>query len=78
MLDMVIRGIVFLTDNRLICGIFVRKNHISIEFSMGNEIQDADGFLEGSGKYRRHIKLFELKDMKNKKVKYYFKQSFNT
>jgi hypothetical protein len=49
-------GLVFVSDKRLFCGIFVRKNHISVEFDRGAELQDPDDFLEGSGKNRRHIK----------------------
>ena len=69
-------GLVFMVDKKLICGIFLRKNHISVEFSFGKEMQDPDNFLEGNGKYRRHLKIFDKKDIKNKKVEYYVKQSF--
>ncbi len=70
------RGLVFVIDAKLICGIFIRKNHISVEFSFGARMPDPDNFLEGSGKYRRHIKIFQQEDIKNKKVEYYIKQSF--
>ncbi|MCK4251990.1 DUF1801 domain-containing protein [candidate division WOR-3 bacterium] len=68
-------GLVFVSD-RLFCGIFVRKNHISIEFDRGANMQDPDNFLEGGGKYKRHLKIFQKEDIKNKKVEYYVKQSF--
>ncbi len=29
-------GLVFLSDKRLFCGIFIRKNHISFEFDRGD------------------------------------------
>lgn len=69
-------GLVFLSNNRLFCGIFVRKNHISVEFDIGAQMQDPDNFLEGSGRYRRHLKIYNREDIKNKKVEYYVKQSF--
>ena len=69
-------GLVFVSDKRLFCGIFVRKNHISVEFDRGAELQDPDDFLEGSGKNRRHIKILQQEDIKNKKVEYYIKQSY--
>ena len=69
-------GLVFFIDSRLICGIFVRKNHISVEFTNGAEMQDPENFLEGGGKYRRHLKIFEYDDIKNKKAGYYIKQTF--
>ncbi len=69
-------GLVFIGDKRLFCGIFVRRNHISVEFDRGVEFQDSDNFLEGSGKLRRHLKIFKPEDIKKKKVAYYVKQSF--
>ncbi|MGT2666259.1 DUF1801 domain-containing protein [Streptococcus rifensis] len=36
------------------CGIFVYKQHVSVEFSHGAEIVDPYGLLEG--KSRRHLK----------------------
>ena len=68
-------GLVFASDKRLFCGIFVRKNHISVEFDRGAEMQDPNNFLEGSGKNRRHLEIFQQEDIKNKKVEYYIKQS---
>ena len=68
-------GLVFASDKRLFCGIFIRKNHISVEFDRGSEMQDPNNFLEGSGKNRRHLKIFQQEDIKNKKVEYYIKQS---
>lgn len=69
-------GLVFIVDTKLICGIFIRKNHISVEFSFGAKMLDPSKFLEGSGKHRRHLKIFSKSDIKDKKVKYYVKQSF--
>ena len=39
-------------------------------------MSDPDNFLEGTGKYRKHLKIFQKEDIKNKKVEYYIKQSF--
>ena len=69
-------GLVFIINDGLFCGIFVSKKHISVEFVKGAEMQDPDNFLEGGGKYRRHLKIFQCKDIENKKVEYYIKQSF--
>ena len=35
-------GLVFIIDKRLFCGIFLRKNHISVEFDYGAEMSDPD------------------------------------
>ena len=69
-------GLVFIIDKRLFCGIFLRKNHVSVEFDHGSDMSDPDKYLEGGGKYRRHLKLKNFKDIKNKKVEFYLKQSF--
>ncbi len=69
-------GLVFVVDGKLICGIFIRKNHISVEFSFGAMMPDPDNFLEGTGKLRRHIKILQQEDIKNKKVKSYILESF--
>lgn len=71
-------GLVFNFDKKLICGIFVRKNHISLEFSFGMIMSDPDKYLEGDGKFRRHLKIFDMKDIKNKKVEFFSKQAFKT
>lgn len=68
-------GLVFIINDKLFCGIFVRKKHISVEFVKGAEMQDPDNFLEGGGKYRRHLKIFKYEDIINKTVGYYIKQS---
>ena len=48
------------------CGIFVYKQHVSVEFSHGTKIADPHGLLEGKGKGRRHLKLHTLEDVENK------------
>ncbi len=69
-------GLVFNVNSKLICGIFIRKQHLSLEFSYGMMMSDPNKHLEGDGKYRRHLKLRDLKDIKNKKAKFYIEQSF--
>ena len=44
-------------SNQLICGVFLYKKHISIEFSKGYLLQDLSKKLQGSGKFRRHLKI---------------------
>ena len=55
------------------CGIFVYKQHISVEFSHGAEIPDPHGLLEGKGKGRRHLKLHMLEDVENKHLTDYLR-----
>lgn len=52
-------------------GVFAYKEHVSVEFGHGAAIKDPDGFLEGGGKGRRHIKLKSLSDISTKKLATY-------
>ncbi len=73
-------GIVFeleyLVPKRLFCGAFVRKEYVTIEFDYGAILKDPKGVLEGAGKYRRHIKIREMSDVKTKNLEGFIKQSF--
>ena len=70
-------GLVFNLSNTLMGGIFVYSEHISIEFSFGVELADPDRILEGKGKKRRHIKIRQIKDIQEKKVKNFVASAMN-
>ncbi|MCP3932006.1 MAG: DUF1801 domain-containing protein [Bacteroidetes bacterium] len=57
-----------------ISGVFVYKNHISMEFSHGFKFDDPENALEGKGKHRRHIKFKSFDDIETKKVDFFVKQ----
>lgn len=56
-------------------GIFARKNHVSFEFGIGFKMKDPDKMLEGGGKYRRHLKIKSLSDIKEKNVEFFVEQA---
>ncbi len=68
-------GIMFSLNNEDFGGLFVRKNHISFEFSKGFLMKDPNQFLEGSGKFRRHLKIRSKDDIRNKDVGSFVKQA---
>ena len=74
-------GIVFESEpgnpKTLVCGHFVYKNHVSLEFTKGNKLRDPKRVLEGNGKYRRHIKLTRQSDISEKSVRSMIKQAFS-
>jgi len=74
-------GIVFELEpgnhKTLVCGHFVYKNHVSLEFTKGYELCDPKGVLEGNGKYRRHIKLVRQDDISEKSVRSMLEQAFS-
>jgi hypothetical protein len=57
------------------CGIFSYKAHVSLEFSEGHKLKDPEQRLEGSGKFRRHLKFNQLADVKAKQPGTYIKQA---
>ncbi|MCG8345388.1 MAG: DUF1801 domain-containing protein [Chlorobiales bacterium] len=61
-------GIVFLKKKELIGGIFVYREHVSVEFSQGASFADPGSILEGKGKCRRHIKLHGLEEVETRQV----------
>ncbi len=56
-------------------GIFVSKKHISFEFSKGYRFSDPEELLEGTGKFRRHLKIRSLSDVEAKNVIFFVKQA---
>ncbi|MCP5063470.1 MAG: DUF1801 domain-containing protein [Ignavibacteriae bacterium] len=67
-------GIMFSLDEDF-GGVFVRKNHISFEFSLGYKMNDKKKLLEGTGKFRRHLKIKTLSETKDKDVDFFVKQA---
>ena len=68
-------GIMFSIDNDDFGGLFIRKNHISFEFIKGFLMKDPNKLLEGNGKYRRHLKIKSIDDVKDKNVDLFVKQA---
>ena len=68
-------GILFSLNSEDFSGLFVRKNHISFEFSNGYRMKDPNQFLEGSGKFRRHLKIKTYADIENKDLAFFIKQA---
>ncbi|MBV7331416.1 DUF1801 domain-containing protein [Chloroflexi bacterium TSY] len=70
-------GIGFFLNDQHIGGVYGNKKHVSVVFSRGNELSDPEGFLEGSGKYRRHIKAFAKSDVVAKNVRFFVEQAID-
>ena len=64
----------FLLRVNLWGGVYAYKKHVSMVFSRGNELQDPESYLEGNGKYRRHLKIFDVDDLVAKDASYFAKQ----
>ena len=57
------------------CGIFAYKSHVSLEFTNGAQLNDPKKILEGGGKHRRHIKVFNLQDVVKKRCEPFLRQA---
>lgn len=68
-------GIVFFYNNEMFSGIFASKKHVTLEFSNGYLMKDPNNQLEGTGKYRRHLKIIKKEDISVKETAYFVKQS---
>lgn len=67
-------GILFAAPEQF-CGVFAYSAHVSMEFGQGAELNDPHRVLEGSGKFRRHIKLHTLADLESKHLRDYIAQA---
>ena len=63
------------SDKKFVSGIYVYKDHVSLEFSQGASFDDPDGRLEGKGKGRRHLKLMMVEDVMGKDAEGFLKQT---
>lgn len=71
-------GVVMVSDpatpKAFVGGVFVYKDHVSVEFSQGAGLDDPGANLEGQGKARRHLKLRTLGDIDGKDLALYLRQ----
>ena len=44
------------------------KDHVNMGFAFGGSLKKHGKELEGSGKYMRHIKIYSLKEIDEKKI----------
>ncbi|OJJ21115.1 hypothetical protein BKI52_11140 [marine bacterium AO1-C] len=68
-------GIMFSVKSEDFGGVFTRKKHISFEFGNGVALKDPNGQLEGTGQHRRHLKIRNKTDIKDKEVAFFVKQA---
>jgi hypothetical protein len=56
-------------------GFYVYADYVSFEFAKGVQFEDPDGVLEGTGKFRRHVKLRSSEDIETKTCKRFLDQA---
>ncbi|BEN24971.1 MULTISPECIES: DUF1801 domain-containing protein [Serratia] len=68
-------GIMF-AHSQFFCGVFAYRHHATVEFGHGYRLADSHNQLEGSGQYRRHIKLHSPAEVKSKHLADYLQQAY--
>ena len=68
-------GGIILSHSEDFGGLFVYKNHLSFEFSLGFKFKDPDKLLEGGGKYRRHLKIRPADGVNREEVSFFVRQA---
>jgi hypothetical protein len=58
-----------------ICMIGVYRKHVTLGFSRGVELDDDRGFLEGTGKAMRHVRLRKLSDLEWPEIRRYLRKA---
>ena len=56
-------------------GIYAYKDYVSLELAKGITFDDPNGVLEGTGKFRRHVKLHSLSDIEDKNCQMFVDQA---
>jgi hypothetical protein len=54
----------------------VHRDHVTLGFMFGADLEDPDGFLSGSGKRMRHLKLAQPEDVGRPPVRRLVEQAF--
>lgn len=73
--ERVMYGGIMVEDGDDVCGVFAYRAHVSVEFGSGATMDDPHGVLEGSGKYRRHIKLRSPESVRETDLAAYLEQA---
>ena len=68
-------GVVFFLNDEMFSGLFLNKKHVTLEFSKGFQMKDPHDYLEGRGKYRRHLKFRTVEDIVNNDVRFFVQQA---
>lgn len=59
----------FYENNGFICAIVIHNDHVNLEFARGTELEDPEGILEGTGNKIRHVKIYDINEVKSGKLK---------
>jgi hypothetical protein len=74
--DMKWNALCLFKGERAFVGIMAYKEYVSVIFDRGSELSDPNKILEGKGKQMRHIKIYQERDIKDKNVADFIKESY--
>ena len=61
---------------RAFVGIMPYKQYVSVILDQGSQLSDPNNILEGKGKQMRHIKIYQERDIDDKKVADFIQASY--
>lgn len=66
------------TYTHLICVIILYKDYANLGFPRGVDLPDPEGFLDGTGKRARHVKVYELSQVETPEIAALLQASVDT
>lgn len=63
------------SDQRSYTGLYVYKNHVTMEFSAGAQLLDPKNRLSGDGKHRRYLKFTSTEHINKKEIVEFLQQA---
>ncbi len=68
----------FSYNHKPVCYIKGLSNHVTFAFYDGRMLRDSGGFLQGTGKYLRFIRIRSLSEMDEEQIKIWILEGFYT
>ena len=59
-------GVGFFINGKHFGGAYPNKKHVNFAFSRGVELADPKSYLQGKGKFRRHLQIFTVEELAEK------------
>ena len=59
-----------------VCWVSPNKKHVSLGFSMGSELSDPEGLLQGKGKRQRHVKIKRSEELNHPALRALLEQAW--
>ena len=69
LLEKVMYGVPWYRGKDYVCAIAAHSDHTNLEFYRGTSLRDPTGLLEGTGKNLRHVKVYQVADVNEPRLR---------